>query len=152
MKEEPFAFALKRLARRGYSSEEIKQALLRAGYGLPETDETVQRLQRAGYLDDENLAREIYSYHTTRKPRGPLYLKQLLEIKGIPRDIIDDVLADYDSDKEIETACRLANKYLLQKKYSPGTLAGNLARKGFSDETIRKVVELCFRGHCLNGD
>ncbi len=83
-----------------------------------------------------------------REPAGPRLLQQKLYQKGLPRDLIDRLVADAtaDTDDQREQATRFAETKLrsMQRLDAPTRnrrLYGQLARRGFSPDVIRGVME-----------
>lgn len=146
MSAKAFDLAIKKLAKRAHSREELRTALEKAGFDEQETGDVLAKLQAEGYINDLLLAGELFAYHTTRKPCGPLLFAEILKKKGIPAEITASLLAEYSTELEIKLAGMLAQKYLAAKK-TPAqryaacrTLASYLERRGFSPDTVEQVV------------
>lgn len=73
---------------------ELRTRLLGTGYRADLVEATVQRLLAAGYLDDAAFARGWVESRDRAHPRGAAILRRELLAKGVPRDVVDAVLAD----------------------------------------------------------
>ncbi|GAB4237481.1 MAG: hypothetical protein Kow00109_11420 [Acidobacteriota bacterium] len=65
MKQEILDYAVRLLARRAYSTEELRRRLLRRGAEPRLVDDTIRRLRRLGYLDDRTFALNRATYRRT---------------------------------------------------------------------------------------
>ena len=111
-----------RLRKKGHSPEQIEAA--------------IARLRRMGYVDDRDFARFWVSNRMTFSPRGPRLLRSELFQKGVPREIIDEVLAEHEEAQEerVQQSEEVAAEYELFGEDEPvaGTDLANalaLARK-----------------------
>jgi regulatory protein len=147
MSKNPLALALKKLSSRAYSQKELERYLAKFDFSQEQTEEVVTKLLSWGYLDDQKLAMDWYTYYTTKKPHGFIYIYKKLQEKGIPEQLITSLLADYDEKKELKLARSLAEKIIVNKtnRKSPRQLKNMLARhlycKGFSKVNIMIVLE-----------
>lgn len=104
-------------------------------------DNVISKLESFGYINDLEYARVFVENRNRNKPRSILQLKQELVLKGISKNIIDDVLAGFDTTQAILD--------VYNKKYNGEKLdindnkkVGYLARKGFSYDDITKLVNI----------
>lgn len=65
MKEGLFDYAVRLLARRAHSTEEMRQRLLRRGADPCLVEQTIRRLRELGYLDDRTFALNRATYRRT---------------------------------------------------------------------------------------
>ena len=107
-------------------------------------EDLFNRLKRLDFLNDKKFAIWWIDQRTQFRPKSKRILSQELKIKGVDREIIDEVLQEAHVD-EFTAAKRILEK----KKYMWERLKGFekrvkisnfLSRKGYSWETIRKVV------------
>jgi regulatory protein len=82
------------LSLRPRSMAETRARLRRLGYPDTLTDVVVERLAHVGYLDDLAFARWWVESRDRARPRGVMALRAELLRKGVPREAVDDVLAD----------------------------------------------------------
>jgi regulatory protein len=135
--------ALHFLSYRPRSSSEVRQNLLKRATPPPLVEETVNRLQHAGLVNDQEFARAWVENRNAFRPRSKSALRMELRRKGLSDEIVQTVL---DEQVDEET---LANE--AARKYAPRLadmewpdfrqkLSGFLARRGFSYTTISPVV------------
>lgn len=147
MSKDPLVLALKKLSARAYSQKELEEYLVKFDFSPEQIEEVMTKLLSWGYLDDKKLALDWYTYYTTQKPHGYLYIYKKLQEKGIPTQLITSLLDDYDEKKELELARSLAEKIMLNKANQKSSfqlknrLARHLYRKGFSKANIMIILE-----------
>jgi SOS response regulatory protein OraA/RecX len=142
-KTKPMSYALRKLARRSYSIQEMKEALFKVDYEKCEVEEVISQLINKGYLNDRIFAQRLYDYYIQHKLCGPLLLPLKLKSKGIQGDLIDELMVDYSSEKELEIIQILFGKLLKKNKNSnQDLLIRQLQRKGFTCSNINKYLRL----------
>lgn len=139
MRKRPSAlnYSLKLLSYRGRSERELINRLLMKGYSDDEIKGTLRQLKDKGLIDDRKLALDFMNYAKETKKLGSIGTRNFLLSRGIPEDIIRD-FSDDITDEE-ENALRLIEKrnFRVGEKRKVYSL---LQRKGYSFETIRKVL------------
>jgi regulatory protein len=135
--------ALHFLSYRPRSSAEVRQNLTKRGTPEPLVEETLNRLQRAGLVNDQEFARAWVENRNTFQPRSKLALRMELRRKGLSDEIVQPVL-DEQVDEEA-LAFEAARKYArrltgLEWFEFRQKLSGFLARRGFSYTTLSPVV------------
>lgn len=133
-----------------YTSAGLSDKLIRAGYPEGIVENTVHRLQDAGYLNDRRYAENYLRIHL--QDRSLTRVRMDLRRKGIGRELLTQVLETYEE----ESAGNVAQKeqeqirHLLERKhYDPehGTyeetarIKAMLLRKGYSMERILEVMD-----------
>jgi len=135
--------ALHYLSYRPRSSLEVRQNLTKRDISEPLIEETVNRLQRAGLVNDQEFARAWVENRNTFHPRGRSALRMELRSKGLSDEVIQTVL-DEQVDEEA-LAYEAARKYA-RRLASLGwpvfrqKLSGFLARRGFSFTNLSQIV------------
>ena len=135
------------LARRMYTTKEIRDKLAERGYVDKVIQDVIATLERYGYLNDRVYAEEWIRSRMRSKPKGKLALRQELTLKGIEKSIIEDALNQtFDESKEADMVLDLARQKA--KSYSgddPAAakrkLQGFLLRRGFDFETVKDVIK-----------
>ena len=146
MSKNPLVLALKKLSSRAYSQKELEKYLARFNFSQEQIEEVMVKLLAWGYLDDKQLAMDLYTYYTSTKPHGSLYIYKKLREKGISEQLITLILEDYDEKKELEIARSLAEKFIANKAKQKsldklkGMLARHLYSKGFSKTNIMVII------------
>lgn len=141
--ETAYQKALHYLSYRPRSSSEVSQNLVKRGVPEALVQETVNRLQRAGLVNDQEFARAWVENRNTFQPRSKLALRVELRHKGLSDEVINTVL-----DKQVDEqalAFEAARKYAhrlagLEWVEFRKKLSGFLARRGFSYTTLSPVV------------
>ncbi len=138
-------YAFKLLSYRGRSEKELKERLIKKGISKAVASSTIQELKRLGLIDDRSLAETLKREALSRKLLSQQGAIRFLHHRGIPHKIINQVL-DYDEIIDINNARRLVSKKIINlKNYSSlhvkKKLYGLLARRGYSSDTIRKVLK-----------
>lgn len=131
--------ALELIVSRPRSEKEMRDYAMRKKWDEELSDRVLGRLRDKGYLDDEKFAQFWLRARTVGKPRSKRKISAELVQKGVKRDIIDQVLTNYDDDQEIEALRKLVakkkNKYSDQQKFM-----SYLASQGFRFDAIRRVL------------
>jgi regulatory protein len=135
------------------SVAETRRRLRHLGYPHALVDEVVDRLIEMGYLDDEGFARAWIASRERARPRGELALRRELALKGVPREVIDNVLlersefaAAHDTDADLAAATALLERRRasLEREADPARRRHKayalLARSGFDPETCREAA------------
>ena len=126
--------ALAMLRRRDYFRDELRTALLAKSCTEADVDRTLAWLDARGLLQD---VRTVSNYVEKRSGFAIARLREELEMRGVPLEIIDHALATENDAERAEAA--LAEKP--QAVRSPERAARFLASRGFSAETIESLVE-----------
>ena len=127
--------ALDLLSRRSYSKKELYQKL-KLKYGDSASERAIEKLLYFGYLNDEEYAR-IYSKHLYETKKYDVRrISMELKLKGIDREIIENVTKTLDN----EPITRIIE--MLSTKFS----------NGFKDEKTKKrfVAKLQRMGYSWN--
>ncbi len=136
-------YALKLLSYRGRSESELLKRLRMKGFGPAAVESAMGRLKEGGYVDDGSLARSLKRRAEEVKLLGMSGARMYLREMGIPKDIAEEALKDYN---ELASAMRLVES---RRRASAGIppevvrrrLNGQLRRRGFSSGTVRKALE-----------
>ena len=135
------------LARRMYTTREIRYKLVERGYVDKIIEDVIATLERYGYLNDKTYAQEWIESRMRSKPKGKIALRRELESKGIDRSIIEDALSQaFDQSKESEMALDLARRKARSFNADDPVAAKRklqsfLLRRGFDFETVKDVIE-----------
>jgi regulatory protein len=138
--------ALRLLAYRPRSEKELRLRLARRGYAPRLVDETLARLRRLGYVDDEAFARFWTESRDSSSPRSRRLLRSELLQKGVKADTAGEAVAALSDE---EAAYRAASRRLprLEEddyKAFRRRLGDFLLRRGFSYDVIRHTVDRCW--------
>ena len=138
-----FDSAVRSLTRRNHSRWELKTKLIQKGFSSEEIKTTLNRLTELGYLNDQNYAYDYCRHRLKQSPRGRRLLSVELKKRGLPRDLIEQVLDDiYQEFPEADLVAELVEKWRRSKpdeitESDVMKLSQSLARKGFNWDCIR---------------
>lgn len=136
---------LKFFSYRPRSEKELQDWFKKKNVGEETKKLVIRKLQKLGYLNDEEFAKWWIEQRTTFKPMGRRLLEMELRQKGIAKDLITKLLHGYVA-TERDQAQKIAEKKWerlksLPYKESREKLGAFLARRGFSWEVIKEVVD-----------
>jgi regulatory protein len=121
----------------GYAARtrnEIEQRLLRDEFAPELVTQVIAELEGKGYLDDAGFARHWVEDRADRKKYGRARLSAELNRKGIDRETAAEVLDNIEEAESLE----LLDMQALRKEKN--RISGFLMRRGFSWQTIKKVL------------
>ncbi len=132
------------LTRRAYSKKEL-QFKLKQKYGDMAAERAIERLLYFGYLNDEEFAIAYSDYLYNVKKFDLKRISMELKLKGIDREIAENVLKSLDN----EPIQRIIE--MLSKKYSGGfkdekskrRFVNKLQRMGYSYRDIKSAFSEC---------
>lgn len=137
--------ALRYLSFRPRSTSEMERYLRRRGADETALTSTMERLHRAGLVDDEAFARYWVENRGAFSPRGARALQAELRAKGVDQARIDEVLDEKDEGederayqaglKRLRLLARCDEDEFRQRMYA------FLQRRGFDYETARATAE-----------
>jgi regulatory protein len=137
--------ALRFLSYRPRSSQEVRDNLRQSKQQFSDAsiDITIERLQRAGLLDDEAFARYWVDNRDQFKPRSVRALRYELRQKGVPDSAIEAALSSLDEEEAAyRAASDRAHRYAHADRDTFRKQMGNfLSRRGFSYDVVRSVLD-----------
>jgi regulatory protein len=142
-REVTYQKALHFLSYRPRSAAEVQKNLLKRGIPGDLAQETVERLQQAGLINDEAFAKAWAENRSAFRPRGRSLLRLELRRKGLSDETVQSALAEQADEETL--AFEAARKYMrrlagLEWPEFRRKLGGFLARRGFSYTTLAPVV------------
>ena len=143
-----FEAAVKLLARRALSEAVVREKLLRKGHPDEDVDRAVERLARAGYLDDQRVALEAILHHS-RRGHGPVRVDERLCALGVSGEAIarawEEAGADYGIDprqilkdqvqRRLPRSRSSCDEATLRRVYNA------LLRAGFEEAEVRSELD-----------
>jgi regulatory protein len=141
--------ALNMLAARGRASQELRRLLVRKGEAADVVDVVIERLQRAGFLDDQAYARAVARSKGVGQGHSKRRVGQELFRRGVDRDVADAAIAEtfeqeaVDEEALVERAARKKLRSLasLDVPTRDRRLYAFLARRGFDGDAIRRAMK-----------
>ncbi len=134
--------ALHYLSYRPRSVAEVRSNL-KEKYSDTAIEAVLERLERAGLLDDEAFARFWVDNREQFGPRSERALRYELRQKGVPDSAIEAALSDLDEeDAAYRAALSRVHRYAqADEETFKKRLGGYLSRRGFSYATVRDVLD-----------
>ncbi|NQU73155.1 MAG: regulatory protein RecX [Candidatus Omnitrophica bacterium] len=144
-------YALKAINFRPRSTEELTERLKNRGFLGETIKQVISEFTDSGLLDDTKFSRLWVNSRMASNPKGVTLLKRELKSKGMKRELIEKIIEETKKDyNEYEVVKRLADARMGQLKGLNQTTAkrrlfGFLKRRGFTFDTIMKVLEQEFK-------
>lgn len=139
-----FGLILNFLSYRPRTIKEVRDRLYK--YEVRDKDKQdvlIAKLQSKGYLDDVAFATWFIESRNTHRPRSSRMLKQELQVKGVPNEIITQAMAG--SADESDTIARILDKKLGVKRTlerdEEQKIYAYLSRQGYAWDKIKEVVK-----------
>ncbi|MGD8625720.1 MAG: RecX family transcriptional regulator [Anaerolineae bacterium] len=141
--ETAYGRTLDYLSYRPRSRNEVVRYLQKRDMGEQEIELVLERLERAGLVDDEEFARFWVENRERFRPRGLRALRYELRQKGVSDRIIDRAVAEVDvSDSAYRSAEKKARQWShLDYNTFRRKLVAYLSRRGFNYEVAREVTD-----------
>ena len=158
IRERTFQRAVKLLAAKPRSIEELRERLLQSRYSNKGVVEIViARLREYGYLDDERFAHSYASLRLQERPIGRRRLQRDLWLKKVDKatadaalDLVFDQVPEEDLiDRAIEKRIRLRGRP--NTRTDAKKLFDHLLRQGFSFELVGDKVRALTKSDIENG-
>ena len=135
------------LARRDYTCARLREKLLSGGYEEEIADWALEKLKEAHYLDDERYARNFIQAHW--EDRSKLRLRTDLEERGVPSDILSEVLREESEERGEEAEIRQIRKLMEKRRFDPENaeweekrkMQAYLYRKGYTSSSVRAAMK-----------
>lgn len=137
-----YAVALGFLGYRARSRREVRDRLVRHGFGEEIIGRILDKLEGQGLLNDEAFARYWLENRESFNPRGQKMLKRELIQKGIAAETVTEVVSAVDEGASALRAAqkRIRNWPTMDYREFERRLGGYLGRRGFGYEVIKSTV------------
>lgn len=137
------------LGYRPRSCAETTRYLQRRGVSADTIEAVIERLLRAGLLDDEAFAAYWVENREQFRPRGALALRSELREKGLPDTVIEAAIDDVDETASAYRAAQTRASRLQHLDYQTfyRRLGGFLSRRGFDYGTVKETVNRLWHEH-----
>ncbi len=140
--------ALRLLAQRDHSREEIRRKLQARGFTPEEIEKALKWLEEREFLDDLRYAQKLAFSLAKEKLLGAQRIRQKLFQKGIPAGLVKEAVEKADetlaAGERLQIAMRMKLKGRSPEEIFPDErrkLAGYLRQRGFSWEDIREAFQ-----------
>jgi regulatory protein len=140
--ERSYEKALNFLSYRPRSTEEVRRNLRKKQVDAEVIEAVIERLLRAGLLDDGEFARYWVDNRVKFNPRGARALRHELWSKGVSERIIDETLEDFTEESAARQVAQAGiRRYKhLDRETCRRRLSAYMARRGFSYAVIKPLV------------
>jgi regulatory protein len=140
--------ALNMIALRARSAAELRRLLVRKGEPADIVDVAIERLLRAGFLDDSSFARQFARSKVAGAGLSRRRVQQELARRGVAREIAESAIAEVFAEEQIDeadTIDRVARKKFkslarLDPQVQRRRLYAFLARRGYEIDDIARTV------------
>ncbi len=119
------------LAKRDYSKKELYNKLCERYREKEIVKKVLTQLEEKNFINDYEFALNYVKVRKGSKKK----IEYELGLKGIIKNIIDEVMSDFDESEELEKAWKKLGNRDVNKKVA------SLMRKGFSYEKIKKLLK-----------
>lgn len=141
-------YCLRLLTARAHSRAELAGKLAQRGYPENVAERVLDRLSRAGLVDDEDFAEQWVRSRHVHAGKGKRALAAELRRKGVDNEVITSALADIDTGAERQRAEQLVRDRLRRERLDDEgaepkvmrRLVGMLARRGYGQSMALDVV------------
>lgn len=138
--------ALKYLKSRAHSKKEVYEYLKKKEYSSEFIDEAVSKLESQGYINDLVYARSFFNNKIITTSHGPLIIKKELQDKGVPLEIICEVLDDYTDDIQKDKIDKRVNRIIASSRGKSNKaimlkIRNDLYKEGFSKNVIDSQLQ-----------
>ena len=128
---------LHQLSRSIKSTKQLRDYLVKREIPESVIASAIERFTEAGLIDDLKFAETFAASKRATRGLSTSALRRELNAKGIPTQIIDEVLTQYSQEDDLNTAIKLAERRIrsmqhLDRVARQRRLLGFLGRKGFS--------------------
>lgn len=137
--------AMELLTKKDYTEKKLRDKLADGLYSDDIIDAAIDYVKSYNYLDDERYARDYVSYNIEYRSKNRI--KQDLMTRGVPKDIIDSVLAEFTDEQCRDAEMEQIGRLLVKKHYDTSMdykdkqkIIAFLLRKGYSMDAIRSAM------------
>ena len=145
-KEEIYDIALKYISIKMRSKKEIEAYLKKKEYSSSDISNTIDRLEKSGFINDDNYAKAYINDKFNLSNSGPNKIKKELLKQGIKEDIIDSYIYTIDEEEIYNKLDRLIDKKIKTTKNCSGNILKQkvinyFINEGYNYSDIEKVIE-----------
>ena len=128
----------------GYRDHSRRELIdkLRRDFSAESAEAAVRRLEELGLIDDGRFARRYAADLFNLKRLSDRAVRQKLHEKGIDRDLIDEVMAEFEVDEQAQIRAIIEKKYArsLSDEKERRRAVNALSRLGFDYSDIKSAV------------
>jgi regulatory protein len=140
---------VRKLRGKQLSVSEARNVLRMTDVDRDVAESIIEEFLHRGYLDDRTLAQLLVTSGVERKGQGRVALSRSLSQRGIPRDIVDEVLGELPDDDAERALDYARSKASSMSGLEPDTalrrLLGQLARRGYGGSIAMNAARTALR-------
>ncbi len=138
-----FDYALKYIHRFPKTEKELRIQLYLKGYSTSDVDRTINELKKKNYVNDEMFAESYIRSEVVNKGKPAIRIIQKLQQKGIPPDIIKQMLQRYETGMSEGVHAKIKREIAAYKKKNVDgfDIIQKLMRKWYKLSDIKDVIE-----------
>jgi len=114
-------------------------------YSTNDVEKVIEKLKEMDLLNDKKFIEDYVSFYSKNNPKSKKVLTLELLKKGVDKNLIDEYFLKNQLDEEEQVFLLLKKRFprwaLIDKKKRLKKAFDFLGRRGFSFETVKKVVE-----------
>ena len=136
------------LAQRDYTCSRLREKLLSGGFDEEVADSVLDSLREANSLNDERYAQNYVQAHW--EDRSRLRIRMDLESRGVPSEIISEVIRAESQERGSGAEIRQILKLMRKRRFDPqnasweekNKMKAFLYRKGYEQSSVRAAMEV----------
>lgn len=136
------------LAQRDYTCSRLREKLKAAGFEEDIIESVLESLLEAHYIDDERYARNYVQSQWENRSR--MRIRMDLESRGVPSDVIAEVMRSESEERGTEAEIRQIRKLMKKRGFDPlsasydekNKMRAFLYRKGYDGSCVRAAMDV----------
>ena len=123
------------------SEKGIRDYLKKKGFDEKTVSKAVEKLKEYGFVDDEKFAKNYFESMSSGKGKRAIATK--LRQKGISKEIVENLIENVDEEEQLETAKKLAEKFVKNRAQSANLrqkCLAHLVYKGYDYSVAQKAT------------
>lgn len=140
--------AMNLLKSRAYTTFQLREKLQAGGYPEGIAEDAIAYVASFGYVNDSQYVMDFIEYHKEKKSKSRIFTD--LYKKGITKEMFEEAWEEVVGEDRQELEKEQIIHWIHKKNFSPETaslqekqkMMAFLYRKGFSNESIRRVLSL----------
>ncbi|MCX6825101.1 MAG: regulatory protein RecX [candidate division SR1 bacterium] len=136
-------YALKYIYRYPKTEKELRIQLYTKGHSTKDIDQTIEELKKKNYVNDTLFADSYIKSEVVNKGRPAIRIILKLQQKGVPQEIIKEILKKYQEDMGEGIHEKIKKEIAAYKKRDVDgfDIIQKLMRKGYKLDDIKKVIQ-----------
>ncbi len=138
-----FDYAMKYIYRYPKTEKELRIQLFTKWYNTSDVDRAIEELKKKNFVNDVLFAESYIRSEVVNKGKPTIRIIQKLYQKGVPQEIVRDVLKKYDTEMGEWTLQKIKREIAAYKKRDVDgfDIIQKLMRKGYKLDDIKKVIQ-----------